>query len=226
MKKVILILILFLSCYFIYNKTIDKKIYYLTIGDSLSKGITEYGSLTYGYSEYIKDYLEQNNLLKGYNKTFTESEYRIIDIIKKLEYNEKKESQSLNYLVKKANMITISLGMNELYYKLNKDKQNIYTYIDDMINNYDKILSYINSFHHKKVYVLSYYNTLKTDNDIFDYANYKLNELCNKYNFVFVDLSKTFNNNPYYFNNKTSCIPNSEGYKKISQKIIENFKNN
>ena len=226
MKKVILILTLFLSCYFIYNKTNDKKFYYLTIGDSLSKGITENGNLSYGYSDYIINFLDTNKLLKGYDKTFIESDYRIIDVIKILEYNEKKDNQSLNYLIKKADIITISLGMNELYYKLNKDMQNIYTYIDDMINNYDKILLYINTFHHKKVFILGYYNITGNNNDIFDYANYMLKNLCNKYDFEFIDTSKSFNNNPNYFNKNTSFIPNLNGYEKISQLIIENFKNN
>lgn len=40
MKKVFLILILFLSCYIIYNNISGNKMYYLTIGDFLSKGTT------------------------------------------------------------------------------------------------------------------------------------------------------------------------------------------
>ena len=59
MKKIIFILILFLSCYFIYNLTIDSKINYLTIGDSLSSGINIYGIKQYGYSDYVKDYLKE-----------------------------------------------------------------------------------------------------------------------------------------------------------------------
>ncbi len=226
MKKVILILILFFSCYFIYNKTINEKLYYLTIGDSLSKGINEKKGITYGYNDYVKSYLESNKLLREYNNTFVDSNYRIIDIVRILEYNEKKDNLSLNYLIKKSDIITLSLGMNELYYKLDKNTQNIYTYIDDMINNYDKILSYINTFHHKKVFILGYYSALSGNNDIFEYANYKLKILCDKYNYIYIDLFNIFNNNPKYFNKKSSFIPNKEGYEKISQIIIEKIKNN
>ena len=226
MKKVILILILFLTCYFIYNKTIDEKIYYLTIGDFLSKGVNSDGTLTYGYGEYIKDYLQDKKQLNEYNKTFTDSSYRIIDIIKIIEYNEKKEDQSLNYLIKKADIITISLGMNELYSKIENNTNSIYTYIDEMINNYNKIFEYIDLFHSKKVFVLGYYNVFEKDNDIFEYANYKLKDICNKYNFMFLDLSKLFNNNPLYFDKKATFIPNYLGYEKISQIIIEIIKNN
>ena len=226
MKKVIIILILFLSCYFIYNKTKDEKIYYLTIGDALSKGLNENGSISFGYNEYIKKYLEENRKLKEYNNFFTNEEYRIVDIIKILEYNEKKENMSLNYLIKRADIITISLGMNELYYKLNKDTKNIYTYIDNMMNNYNKILSHINTFHHEKVFVLGYYNILGNKNDVFNYANYKLKKICNEYNYIYIDLYSYISNNPKYYNIKKSFIPNQKGYEKISQIIIEKIKNN
>ena len=126
----VLILILFLSCYFIYNNTIDKKIYYLTIGDSLSKGTNQYGVVSYGYNDYVKDYLSSKDLLEDYNQTFTDNDYYITDIIRILEYNEKKDNYSLNRLIKKADIITISLGMNELYYKLEKNNENIYKYIN------------------------------------------------------------------------------------------------
>lgn len=226
MKKVLLILILFLSCYVIYNKTIDKKEYFLTIGDSLSKGINEYGSFTYGYNEYIRDYLQKTGKLKGYNKTYTNIDYRIMDIVKILEYNETIDTNSLNYLIKKADIITISLGMNELYYKLNDNNKNMYNYIDNMLESYKKVFEYINLFHQKKIYILGYYNITNKNTDIFEYANYKLKKICKDYKLIYIDLSQIFNNNPIYFNKKESFIPNTAGYKKISQIIIEKYKNN
>lgn len=226
MKKVFLILILFLSCYFIYNATIDKKIYYLSVGDYLSKGSNEYGVVSYGYSDFVKDYLLNNNLLEGYNKIFTNNDYQVADIVKVLQYNEQKEEESLNRLIKKADIITISLGMNDLYNKLEKNNQNVYTYIDNMIINYDKILKYINNFRHKDVFILGYYNYSTKNNDIFDYANYKLKELCKRYNYIYIDLSDIFSNNPNYFSNNQKLIPNIDGYEKISQIIVEKIKNN
>ena len=226
MKKVLLILILFFSCYLIYNITIDKKLYYLVVGDSLSKGTNEYGVSTKGYSDYIKDYLYTNNELKEYNKTFTSNDYRIIDIIKILSYNEKKNNESLNILIKNADIITISLGMNEIYNKIEKKDQNIYTYIDSLINDYTKILDYINKFHHQKVFILGYYNTLGTSGDIFEYANYKLKEECIKRKITFIELSPYLSNNPNYFSKKNTFIPNLEGYHKISQIIVEKLQNN
>ena len=77
MKKVIFILILFLSCYLIHIKTADNKIYYLSLGDAISKGNTPYNKIGYGYSDYLKDYLTHQKKLEGYNKDFTDKDYRI-----------------------------------------------------------------------------------------------------------------------------------------------------
>ena len=227
MKKVFLILTLFLSCYFIYTKTEGNKKNYLVIGDSLSKGINEYGVVSYGYSDFIKDYLEDKKILKNYNKTYTDVNYKLSDIVKILEYNESKNNISLNRLIKEADIITISLGIDEIYYKINKNNQNIYTYIDNMISNYNKILNYISKFHHDKVYILGYYNTTKNNIDIFNYANYKLEVLTKKYNYTYIDLAKILDNNPTYISQiSNNYMPNIRGYEKISQIIVENLKNN
>lgn len=226
MKKILLALIIFISCYFIYNLTIDKKVSYLTLGDTLSKGTNEYGVSNKGYSDYIRDYLKDNDSLKEYNKTFTSNDYRILDIIRILSYNEKKDNYSLNRLIKESDIITISLGMSEIYNKISKNDQNIYTYIDSLINDYTKIMDYINKFHHQKVIILGYYNVLGIKNDIFDYANYNLEKECQKRNFIYIDLSKTMSNNPNYFSKKDTFVPNLEGYQKISQIIVEKIQNN
>lgn len=227
MKKVFLILTLFLSCYFIYTKTEGDKKNYLVIGDSLSKGINEYGVASYGYSDFIKDYLENKKILKNYNKTYTDVNYKVSDIVKILEYNESKNNISLNRLIKEADIITISLGIDEIYYKINKNNQNIYTYIDNMIRDYNKILNYISKFHHDKVYILGFYNTTKNNIDIFNYANYKLEVLTKKYNYTYIDLAKILDNNPTYISQiSNNYMPNIRGYEKISQIIVENFKNN
>lgn len=227
MKKVFLILTLFLSCYFIYTKTEGDKKNYLVIGDSLSKGINEYGVASYGYSDFIKDYLENKKILKNYNKTYTDVNYKVSDIVKILEYNESKNNISLNRLIKEANIITISLGIDEIYYKINKNNQNIYTYIDNMIRDYNKILNCISKFHHDKVYILGFYNTTKNNIDIFNYANYKLEVLTKKYNYTYIDLAKILDNNPTYISQiSNNYMPNIRGYEKISQIIVENLKNN
>jgi len=224
MKKIIFILILFLSCYIIYNLTVDSKLSYLSIGDSLSKGVNIYGIKQYGYSDYVKDYLDKNDKLKKYNNVFSDGNYRITDVIKMIEYNEKKnfngKSISINQSLKNADVVTLSVGMYELYSKLENKDENIYNYINELLSDMNNLLFHINKFNYKKVFVLGYYN-VGVNQEYINYVNVKLKNIVLNYGFEYIDLSNIFDNNPRYFDKKNSFIPNNEGYLKISQIIIE-----
>ena len=56
MKKILLILFLFLSCYIIYAKTYDDKKFYLAVGDGI----------TAGYNDIIINYLDNLDVLKDH----------------------------------------------------------------------------------------------------------------------------------------------------------------
>lgn len=226
MKKIISILILFLSCYFIYNLTIDNELFYLSIGDGIAKGITDDGNVSeYNYTDSIKNYLTSKNKLKGFNNSFVNKDYRITDLLRIIKYKEEivvnNDHISINELLKKADIVTISLGMNELYYKILVDNNNIYSYIDGMLSDMELLLKEVDRYNHKKVIVLGYYNTTNNNQDIFNYVNYKLKNIVNKRGFEFVDVDKIINNNTNYFTNNTNFYLNNGGYQKISQIIVE-----
>lgn len=226
MKKIISILILFLSCYFIYNLTIDNELFYLSIGDGIAKGITDDGNISkYNYTDSIKYYLTSKNKLKGFNNSFVDKDYRITDLLRIIKYKEEivvnNDHISINELLKKADIVTISLGMNELYYKILVDNNNIYSYIDGMLSDMELLLKEVDRYNHKKVIVLGYYNTTDNNKDIFNYVNYKLKNIVNKRGFEFVDVDKIINNNTNYFTNNTNFYLNNGGYQKISQIIVE-----
>lgn len=229
MKKVIFILILFLSCYLIHIKTADNKIYYLSIGDAISKGNTPYNKIGYGYSDYLKDYLKKQKKLEGYNKDFTDKDYRIIDLINLL--NENKETKindkkiTINQLISKADIITISIGMNELYSKIMLNNDNVYSYINEMTEDLKVLFSKINKLNHRKVLVLNYYDITNENQDIFAYANIKLKKVTELNGFEYIDISEKLSNNPKYFINNTNFIPNNEGYYQIYKIIVEKVKN-
>lgn len=229
MKKIIFILILFLACYFIYNISLDNKIYYVSIGDFLSKGVNSYGVKVNGYSDYVRDYLYENNRLKEYNNIFCESDYRVTDVLRMIKYNDTREYNgkelNINRLIKEADVISLSVGMNELYYKLNKRDGNIYSYMNELINDMKELLEYINKFNHKRVYVLGYYNTYGYQEYI-DYINIKLKNIVINEGFIYIDLANIFDNNPRLFDKKDSFIPNNQGYLKISEKIVAKIENN
>ena len=111
MKKVLTLIIVVLSVFLIYLGFKDKKIYYLSLGDSLSLGKNPYNVLDYGYSDYIKDYLENKELLETYADGLNREDKRIIDIINDIKNNEKvlvdNKEKTLQHVLIKADLITL-----------------------------------------------------------------------------------------------------------------------
>lgn len=223
MKKIIFTIILFLSCYLIYTLTNNNNLNYVTLGDSLSKGVTPYFANGYGYSNYIVDYLKKNNQLNSYNDDFTSIDYRITDLINLININYETNNQTINQAIHSADIITISVGMQELYYKINTNDTNIYTYIDKMLEDTEELFTLIRKNNNKKIYMLGYYNTKSTNHDLFNYANIKLKEICQKNKITYIDTQSIFYKNTTYFENPNSFNPNLQGYYKIYEKIIEKF---
>ena len=223
MKKIIFTIILFLSCYLIYTLTNNNNLNYVTLGDSLSKGVTPYFANGYGYSNYIVDYLKKNNKLNSYNDDFTSIDYRITDLINLININYETNNQTINQAIHSADIITISVGMQELYYKINTNDTNIYTYIDKMLEDTEELFTLIRKNNNKKIYMLGYYNTKNTNQDLFNYANIKLKEICQKNKITYIDTQSIFYKNTTYFENPNSFNPNLQGYYKIYEKIIDKF---
>ncbi len=224
MKKAILIILIFSSCYFVYNITKNNSLFYLNIGDALAMGIDNNNIITEGYSIKLKNYLEETKQLKGYNSSFTNKDYRITDITNSIKYHKvitiNKDEQTINELLKKADIITISLGMNELYYKLLTNTNNMYTYIDEILQDMEELLIEIKKYNNKKVIVLGYYNITNNNSDIFTYINYKLNKIVTNKNFIFINLNDILNKDDYNTNNNI-FYPKKASYEKIFQIIVD-----
>lgn len=214
MKKIISILFLFLlcyACYYIYNKTENKKLYISLIGDDISSN----------------PYLKSNNKISNINKDFINENYHITDLLNTIKYNKEitkdNKTCSIHRVLKKSDIIILSIGMNDIYYKLNDNTKEIYTYLNNIINDYEQILNIISKYEYKEVYILNYYNKSNKYNDIFTYINYKLKELSNKYNYTYIDL-KILNNNQIYYKNNNDFTLNNAGYYQIYKIIVEKLK--
>ena len=213
MKKIILLLFLFFSilcffCYYIYIKTEDTTKHITVIGDNIANN---------PYFINSKGYY--------YNNDFINKDIRINDLLNIITYNkELADNKSIHQILKNTNILIISIGMNDLYYKLNSDTKEIYTYINDMINNYELILNEISKYNYDKVYILGYYNIFKNKNDIFTYINYKTNKLVNKYHYVYINMDKLSKNEPKILKKQASIELSNTGYYQIYKIILENLK--
>ena len=114
--------------------------------------------------------------------------------------------------------------MNDIYYKLNSDTHKIYTYINEMVNNIEILLKEIDKYNYKQVFILGYYNITDKNNDIFNYLNFKIKKVTQRYGYKYIELNDILRNNPNYYKKSNNYHLNNEGYREISKIIVENLK--
>lgn len=230
MKKILVIVTILLAVFFIYLNTIDKKVYYLALGDSLAVGINSSGVEDDGYSDYIKTYLENKNLLEAYVDEFAVSGYRSIDLKRDIEDNKQvtvndKKINLKNALIK-ADLVTLSIGANDFFYYINANSSDVYNHINDVMSDIDSLFKLIREYCKEDIVVIGYYTPFKEHenleqiNELVNFANTKLKELCEYYKMEYVDVYDLFKDNEY-LPNANDIHPSIEGYEAISEKIIK-----
>ncbi len=228
MKKILIIGIIILCIFIIYLTTIDKKVYYLSLGDEISLGITKEGYYEKGYPLYIKEYLEEKNKLEIFIDDYETQGYRITDIINDIKNN--KELEETNKTIKntliKADLLTISIGTNDILSKINKEKtltkidyKRLHDNIEEIINDLDKLLSIIREYCKEDILFIGIdINTTNEKlNEIINYANEKFKETSEKYNIIYIDR---------YNNEGEHIYPTKEEYKSIGDRIKEKINDN
>lgn len=228
MKKILTIIIVILAILLIYLGLKDDKIYYLAMGDYLTNGTNPYGVKDYGYSDYVKDYINEQDLLETY-VNYSSNNKRIIDLINEIEDNLKinvngKEKTIQNALIK-ADLVTISIGNNDLFenVKFNNDfsTNDLYNKLEEVIKDYEKLFKILRDYCKEKIVLVGLYNTTSNNelDEFFNYANKKIDELANSYGINYINIFEEFKNNEYFSNNK--IYPNKLGYEVIYDKITD-----
>lgn len=212
MKKIIYLLFLFLfifMCYLIYELTDNDNLTCLVIGDSIADNI----------------YLRENKKINNYNNQFINKDHRMIDLLHIIKYNEEINYQnktiSIHQLLKQSDIVIISIGMNDIYAKLEDDPKNMYTYLNEMVNNMELILDEISRYKNAKIIVLGYYNIFDKKNDLFIYINYKIKRITEKHDYIYIDTNKNLNNNQKYLLKNNQFYLNDHGYQEINELIVE-----
>ena len=229
----------------IFIITKDRKVYYLSLGDSLAAGQTPYKTIDKSYGDYFATYLDIKHLLEFYTKDFSKSGYRTIDLLNDIKNNKSikindKDISIKNALIK-ADIVTLSIGANDLFYKLNFGNtlnddtfDDIYKYVDEVIIDIDKLLNELRLNCKERIMIFNFYNPFVNSNDTFAnmiepvilYANQELNKIVTKYKMDYIDIHKEFLNNPDYLPKTFEIHPTKSGYEAMSNKIIELFNKN
>ena len=111
--------------------------------------------------------------------------------------------------------------MNDIYAKLEDDPKNMYTYLNEMVNNMELILDEISRYKNAKIIVLGYYNIFEKKNDLFIYINYKIKRITEKHDYIYIDTNKNLNNNQKYLLKNNQFYLNDHGYQEINELIVE-----
>lgn len=230
MKKILISTIILLSVLFIYLKNVDKKIYYLSLGDSLALGITPYNTKDYSYQDYVKDYLTKKNLLEFYIDGYNEKDLRITDLINKINDNDVIETNGKKRTIKnsliKADLITLSIGNDELISKINlatnMDEDEMYDYINGMISDMEELISLIREYCKEDIILIGPYkpriSLVDNVDKIYKFINQKYMEISKTYKIHYIDAYNILNDKDMFNNN--SIYPNKLGYIKIGKEIV------
>lgn len=191
LKKIFIISILLLSIFLIYLTTMDKKVYFVALGDSVALGDKQTS-----YPKRVTEYLKSKDLLEESRLEFIQDDLRITDLMNDIEDNKKiivnGKSKTIKNALIKADLVTLSIGNEELFYKLKTEKANdLYDYIDEMMKDMNQLLELIKEYCKEDVFILGYFNSFSKQMDGYiNYANQKLEALSKKYKMHYVDLTQ------------------------------------
>lgn len=224
LKKIIIYGLTFLALFLIYRHFDTKKINYVSIGDGITRGINSYGIESYGYNDFIYDYLKKKNKLGTFNSYFYNG--TITGLTKDIKDNRTIRVDYEEYYIKKilreSDVLVISVGEDELSANYQKyDMETNYIYFDKMYADIENLIKEIKLYAKGKIIFLGYYNPTnyydsKTDEFFYD-MDIRLNELMMSNDIIYLDLYEVIKSNRYKDSDKHEL--NIRGFKKIANLI-------
>ena len=224
LKKIIIYGLTFLALFLIYRHFDTKKINYVSIGDGITRGINSYGIESYGYNDFIYDYLKKKNKLGTFNSYFYNG--TINGLIKDIKDNRTIRVDYEEYYIKKilreSDVLVISVGEDELSANYQKyDMETNYIYFDKMYVDIENLIKEIKLYAKGKIIFLGYYNPTnyydsKVDEFFYD-IDIRLNELMMSNDIIYLDLYEVIKSNRYKDSDKHEL--NIRGFKKIANLI-------
>ena len=222
MKKIIKLVVLLIICsaiFFIYQKTKNNNYNILNIGDELSISINSYGIKEFSPAHYLK-----NELTKTYKKVRTNNKYSTYENSIKIMLEQLKYNNEIKKELSNTNIILLTLGYNDLIYKLNVSDELSESKFIKIMNaievDYNNLIKELRKYSKRKILVIGYPDTNK-DEYYLKKGIRRLNEILeNNKNIIFINSYEILNDRNKYFSNPYSYYPNRYGYLEISKEII------
>lgn len=227
-KMLFLYILIFISTLLIFKNNNQNNITYLNIGDGYARGLDSYGINRYGYGDYLKDKLKENNELDQYINIFTDNDMTIEKIENYIANNtycvSKKQKKSFKGYLQEADLLTLSIGINDLKYETstieNLDSVEINKSLIKVENRFNNLIKEIKKYYKYDIYVIGY--------PINNLDSYYLSMSIRKYN-EFLENNKEIKyispkilDGKYFINPKTNYY-NTNGHKLISESIYKTY---
>lgn len=229
--KLLIFLLCVIPIFFIYKITYVDKYDYLALGDGLSLGWTHYATIGYGYTDYVNDYLNTHKKLKTFNKSYSEKNKTVNELIIDIEKNKKTINSGKTIYIQQAitdaEVITISIGNNEIsnILKFTQNSKESYVLLNKVINEITYLLDIIRKYNNEQIIFVGFYSYGKRYNDeLVKYINTNLKQITKEYNVSYINTNKIFNNNIKYLPNTLENYPSNLGYKKIGEEVVKKIK--
>ena len=213
--KLLILIVLSLSVYFIYQSTKQSNIQILSLGDGLSKGINSYTIIESSHLNYYEEYLKSKNIDVKVIDEYSKEDLTIHELLELVKNN--------NYLKRdlmESHLLFITVGYNDLLYKLSLEDDisipKLNKIIDEINIEYKELLTEIKKYYKNQIIIVGYPKSNKDDY----YLNLgirKLNRVINTDSFI--DTYNLLNNRNKYFSNPNSYYPNRRGYERIYEEI-------
>lgn len=230
-KKIILILLVgsILTILIYYFNKDTSKVNFLALGDGLSTGMTPYHVEGYDFNDYLVEYLNENNNLENYYKSFNETDETINNLLTKIRMNIESLDKKIKIkqAIKEADLITIAIGMDELNNYASKNNLGS-TKIKGYLKKYEELLKIVTNLNDKKKIIVGLYSTNRINQTKINKINDELNKLAQKYKLEFIDIAE-ITKNLEYFSLPNNYYLNYQGqefiYLKIKQKLEQSVIN-
>lgn len=212
MKKILIGCLIILLVFLIYLCNMDRKVYYLTLGDPISSGKN--------YSFYIKNYFKEKKVLEKYVDGFAASNVRIYDLINDIEDNKKnmvygKEITLQNALIK-ADLVTIYIDIDDVLQRI--ESAEVYDYIDNLTSDFEELLKLMREYCKEDIVFVGYYSVSESTDKVIEYLNKKYEEVCNDYNVSFVKTNDIFKENLNFLDYEGNIT--DDGNQAIAREVI------
>ena len=198
-KLLIIIFISFFLVLIIYFTCHKDSYLYFAIGDNLNNN-----TATYSYIDYINRNVKQKNYqFHRYTNSYISVENIMNDI--------NNDTKDINYYIKNANLITISLGTEELY-NYNELNNEI---IIDYLNNFYTLLKSIRHLNKNEVYIINVYD------DSYAFINKKIRKYAKDLHIKYIGIADFSKNAVYQINNKSYL--SYKDHQKLANLIINTW---